>query len=368
MPCFFKSKNNITQEAPPPPRESEAAPHHEPVPTSPYSAPSTHVIAALDNKVNQLMKFKQKFAQITEMKNNLRELHIGMTAIKQDMAKKIGYPLAIQLINQVSEITDPITDKSATRAQPSPWSWLSKHPHFRKITDRLNPDHDLPEGIKSLDDIISTAAKVTAKNNINNNNSMNSSRMHKSRIEQLYVELKSFKDKGYLEALRTADSDLHGFLCLSDLIGSQFLAGPRIMHITAHMLLRARIELGINWQTWEKLPQKWVERFPPREIISFERIAEFFKDFKESGLLTPDLRNKYFLCCTYSENASEIRQIYKARIADKKEKVPRHDNFGRPVRASSTSTLKFGLDTSKSNNSTTKERASSNPRKHTSPN
>ena len=104
----------------------------------------------------------------------------------------------------------------------------------------------------------------------------------KSYPEQLYMEIKSFRDKGYMDALDSSDPELQSFLKLSNFFATTFIARPRLLQLTSFMLQRIREELSIYWHTWDKLPFSWMERWHEGEAW-FQAVIECFNEINAKG-------------------------------------------------------------------------------------
>jgi hypothetical protein len=104
----------------------------------------------------------------------------------------------------------------------------------------------------------------------------------KTNPEELYMEIKSFRDKGYMDALQNSDPDLGSFLKLSEFFATAFIARPRLLQLTSFMLQKVREELSIYWHTWDKAPFSWIERWHEAEAW-FQVVLECFNALHAQG-------------------------------------------------------------------------------------
>ncbi|MCO5568536.1 hypothetical protein L7F22_022235 [Adiantum nelumboides] len=260
---------------------SRSPPPNSPPPSSIHIS-AAHAASAIERNGSKHSPPNQGNVEVLQQQQKIQreveQIEEKLGCLKGDLAREMGYPLATRLIHEVSAVFDPNVEKMSLRKHPNPWGWLQRNVDFKRALAERGDT--VPEDLKSVEAIAFQAAHIMAHSN---------RKFIKCYPEVLYMELKNYKDKGYMEALSTRDAELHSFLDLSNFFATAFIARPRLLQLTTFMLQRVRDELAIYWHTWEKLPFSWDERWHEAETW-FQAAVDCFKDHNNNsqGVMLPE--------------------------------------------------------------------------------
>lgn len=149
--CFSRGQRAASVKAPGD-APSAAAPNH-------HHGGKHHHSRGVDAQQQQQQQQQQQKIEL-----QVQEMEVRIESLKGDLAREMGYPLAVRLIHEVSAVFDPNVENMSLRKHPNPWGWLHRNHDFKRALSEQG--NSIPsDDMRSIDAISYKAAHIMAHSN-----------------------------------------------------------------------------------------------------------------------------------------------------------------------------------------------------------